>query len=807
MRSGNATSCARRGRLGATSVSQRDSLRPSLSVSSSPAPQSLSPHRSLAPPSPPPVPSLLDGTGDLRRNVQKLQARPQALCSTGLRSPDGTCCAASCGKCSSTSAQRGCSLLPGGRRLCCASEIHKNAIPCVFPTDDGCVLQKTLCAAGIHSPDGACCPASCGACSVSGTRGCSKLPGGRALCCASKIRQNGRACVFPFDVGCVVPRQLNTTRSAAQDGKRGGTSGAQRGDHEVTSDSRRDRHTVQATPQPKLFLCSAGLRSPDGACCATSCGTCTRATAHKGCSDRPGGRKFCCSSFIRRYGRGCVLPTDVGCVHDANQRPFAGGVKPENMSRYQRRAARNSTAERTYRRLRIGWRNSLIVKHNLTNQTWLTSDGATVGSIHFNKTSTLLAVGLYAPSCAEAITAFRVCIGCASNGHAVELVRTLAMIDEPDTPLPPFCVPRGTMRGTSGRVGAAGRRRGADYVIASSSVLPEGVEARTGLANFNKSVALFGALVTQVPDASWYIKVDADTLLNVPQLLLVLAAERGRVDYLGKAMFLFDFHEGQTHFHVEPPQQFTYMQGGMCTLQMFEHETVAVRGCGPHDANLPRSTLGTCTVLADVLSRRAAVTVASCPRRGGPWHACPNRYFTDVSNPRIGGAMERSCVRKGATDSSMEDFLVGACVAEAGRVALRTHQCVVNQGYREEIFAEAGYWKDIFRHEYMKQLCACPVAFHSIKDPIQLHRIGRLVQDECVAACGEAVHAPDSICSLYTQGRAAHTPPPPPPLPPSPAAAPSPPPETARHITTGAVLSIGLALVFVVAFAIRKEVS
>ena len=306
-------------------------------------------------------------------------------------------------------------------------------------------------------------------------------------------------------------------------------------------------------------------------------------------------------------------------------------------------------------------------------------------------------------------------------------------------------------------------------------MLPSGVEAATDLANFPKSIALFGALVARVPNASWYIKIDTDTFLNVPQLLLVLAAADGRADYLGKSMFLFDLREGQTHFHIDPPQQFTYMQGGMYAL-----------------------------------SRRAAVAVASCPQRGGPWLTCPNQYFTDVSNSRVGGAMEQSCVRKGATDNSKEDLLVGACVAETAQMhaqmTLRTHPCIVNQGYREEIFAEAGYWRDIFRHEWVKQLCGCPVALHSIKDPVQLNRIGRLVHEECVVACGDAVHATDSICSLYMDGRVSPISLPPPlPVPPAEDHASSSSWVRGGQVTPAAILAVGLAFAIVIGIALRME--
>ena len=159
------------------------------------------------------------------------------------------------------------------------------------------------------------------------------------------------------------------------------------------------------------------------------------------------------------------------------------------------------------------------------------------------------------------------------------------------------------------------------------------------------------------------------------------------------------------------------------------------------------------SVLADTLSRRAAVAVASCPRRGGPWLKCPNQYFVDVANVRVRSAMGRSCVTNGTTDTRMEDLLVGACLAEAGNIVRRTHHCIVSQGNREDIVAKAGRARDLIRNAHLQKLCACPVALHAIKDPTYLLRARRLVQEECVAACGDAMHAADSVCSLYLKSR------------------------------------------------------
>ena len=59
------------------------------------------------------------------------------------------------------------------------------------------------------------------------------------------------------------------------------------------------------------FLCSkpTGL-AKEGVCCSAGCGTCTGT----GCDARPGGGELCCADNIRRTGKVCSAPTDVGCA-------------------------------------------------------------------------------------------------------------------------------------------------------------------------------------------------------------------------------------------------------------------------------------------------------------------------------------------------------------------------------------------------------------------------------------------------------------------------------------------------------------
>lgn len=109
--------------------------------------------------------------------------------------------------------------------------------------------------------------------------------------------------------------------------------------------------------------------------------------------------------------------------------------------------------------------------------------------------------------------------------------------------------------------------------------------------NWQKTRALFTLLVELQPTATWYVKVDTDTLLNGPSLARVLGRAGAAAEppqYIGKPMRLFTFRGSR---------KFVYMQGG-----------------------------------AYALSRAAAVAMGGCPR--GEWAACPNRFLVDVNNNR-----------------------------------------------------------------------------------------------------------------------------------------------------------------------------
>lgn len=67
----------------------------------------------------------------------------------------------------------------------------------------GTPTANGMCAAGIAWGGQICCAASCGECER-GDKSCRDKPGGRDLCCASQIARRDRRCVTKEDVGCVI---------------------------------------------------------------------------------------------------------------------------------------------------------------------------------------------------------------------------------------------------------------------------------------------------------------------------------------------------------------------------------------------------------------------------------------------------------------------------------------------------------------------------------------------------------------------------------------------------------------------------
>ena len=225
------------------------------------------------------------GSAFCQRGIVGTQLAPRV---TGGR-PASVCCRASCGKCE----QAGCSSRPGGMKGCCLPAIFRSSRLCRAPSDDACILPRTL-AANVSAPTGqafcttgisassnaaaVCCPSACGKCDDAWPD-CRRRPGGVDACCAYSILRSARYCQTPEDASCILP--LPPVATLCTDG--------------IVA-SRSSVGTLS--------------RGPATVCCSRSCGTC----GGWGCGSRPGGGSGCCLETIVEKGRPCWTRTDTGCV-------------------------------------------------------------------------------------------------------------------------------------------------------------------------------------------------------------------------------------------------------------------------------------------------------------------------------------------------------------------------------------------------------------------------------------------------------------------------------------------------------------
>ena len=181
--------------------------------------------------------------------------------------------------------------------------------------------------------------------------------------------------------------------------------------------------------------------------------------------------------------------------------------------------------------------------------------------------------------------------------------------------------------------------------------------------------------------------MDSDTLVNMLLLRHILYSAPAPVDYVGKPMMIFEYRSGQDWFNQS--SHFVYMQGAIYAL-----------------------------------SPRAAHAVSQCPRPGGRWFTCPNMYFRDVSNTSVQLRQSHTCTTHGSTFNN-EDFLTGACLAEAGMVPRRS-ACFLN--------VPSGHWMTIrtrLQSSQSKERCLCPVSMHALKYRLHFVLAKQLMLDAC----------------------------------------------------------------------------
>jgi hypothetical protein len=179
-------------------------------------------------------------------------------------------------------------------------------------------------------------------------------------------------------------------------------------------------------------------------------------------------------------------------------------------------------------------------------------------------------------------------------------------------------------------------------------------------------------MATSVPSAPWYAKVDADTFLNVPELLRHLFASHRHVHYVGKPMQLFSYKNAPL----------TYM---------------AVGGY--------------------VLSSRSVVAIINCTQR--EWMRCPNKFLVDTNNRQTAKLMRKSCFVP-ATTETQEDLYVGVCLFDDG-IRPTPHKCFLSHPPGMRV-----------RRSHLHRCRGCPISEHALKTVGELQEASNRTRLHCI---------------------------------------------------------------------------
>ena len=303
-------------------------------------------------------------------------------------------------------------------------------------------------------------------------------------------------------------------------------------------------------------------------------------------------------------------------------------------------------------------------------------------------TTKVITWGLYARNCEEVDAAAAACIGC--GGPSTPGV---ALIDD---------VGKGV-----GAVYDGWRCKRVEYTFQAAQLLPPEQRGKWPPGNppepsdrrfWPRTKALFRLMIAATPNAALFVKIDADSLLNIERLRYIALCPDVSAspqpqphqaatppDYLGRSLKLFRF-EGR---------ELTYMQGG-----------------------------------AYVLSHRAAMSLLTCTL--GWFTKCPNQAFADLHNAYVNKMMRGSCWRR---ETIAEDLYVGVCMQRAnvtptgdpcfgtlggGKFWAREHKNLTtnnnNLAVSKAAQLEAAIKDRDFHLERMKgHGCLCPISMHPLK--------------------------------------------------------------------------------------------
>ena len=158
-----------------------------------------------------------------------------------------------------------------------------------------------------------------------------------------------------------------------------------------------------------------------------------------------------------------------------------------------------------------------------------------------------VALGMFAPTCRHVNLFLRSCIGCGQYDDGA--MQSVALVD-------------------SAPVDACDSTH---VSLMTPRVLSLSAGALPATHQFQKTRALFKEMFAKVPMATWFVKADTDTLLNMYHLRLVLFAAPEPTDYVGDRLRLFRYAAGQRWFDEANGRSFTYMHGGLCKPDGHSH--------------------------------------------------------------------------------------------------------------------------------------------------------------------------------------------------------------------------------------------
>jgi hypothetical protein len=382
--------------------------------------------------------------------------------------------------------------------------------------------------------------------------------------------------------------------------------------------------------KPAAMMCARGLLN-GRTCCRASCGTCGGA----GCRYRLGGARMCCPAAIAAAGRVCEAAGEVGCnlaggrfdeacafgVHNSGDSERGSSASGKLVPDVCCAASCGICSDDPGCGERPGGRSACcpqVIRENAQRCQRVQDTVCSFTQWRNEMARTIIAWGVYGRGCSEIEAFSKACIGCTERN-----TYGLALLDAPK------------VDSSATASYSSWRCAGTTHTFLVEQVLvyrkPNSSTPASDLRYWPRTQALLKQLTTTIPHATFYVKLDTDTFLNVQRLRTALLSglsfgDASAPDYIGKPLRIFSFKG----------LNITHMQGG-----------------------------------GYVLSRRAAVAAATCEL--GSWRECPSSVFRDMNNKNADRMIRQRCDWP-ATNA--EDLMTGVCMHMA-RMKPHSHPCML----------------------------------------------------------------------------------------------------------------------------------